>query len=125
MRYKFFALMTLLFVVERVIAIDPATTVENPAEATSVPVQTGEGTRLNTASQRFDSQKGLPAPQGATAMPKPDRVWIDKKRGLVMVDGAISLREGYLEMFACPVGTKEHESVVAVDSRAQGVHAAL
>lgn len=125
MRYKFFALMTLLFVVERVIAIDPATTVENPAEATSVPVQTGEGTQLNTASHRPDSQEGLPAPQGATAMPKPDRVWIDKKRSLVMVDGAISLREGYLEMFACTVGTKEHESVVAVDSRAQVVHAAL
>ncbi|MCG8449664.1 MAG: YdjY domain-containing protein [Pirellulales bacterium] len=67
----------------------------------------------------------LPPPQGAQAMPAPDRVWIDKKKGVVIVDGSISLREGMLEMFACPRGTKEHESVVAVHSRAQVVHAAL
>ena len=30
-----------------------------------------------------------------------------------------------LEMFACPKGTKEYESVVAVDAKAQLVHAAL
>jgi hypothetical protein len=41
------------------------------------------------------------------------------------VDGYVSLREGFLEMFACPAGTKEHESVVAVHARAQVVHAAL
>ena len=67
----------------------------------------------------------LPDPAGATAMPKPDRVWVDKQHGQVMVDGVVSLRDGYLEMFACPVGTKEHESVVAVQTRAQVVHAAL
>ena len=58
-------------------------------------------------------------------MPKPHRVWVDKQQGTVIVDGYISLREGMLEMFACPQGTKEHESVVSVYSRAQVVHAAL
>jgi hypothetical protein len=67
----------------------------------------------------------LPAPEGAKAMPEPDRVWIDAERHEVLVDGYIAMREGYLEMFACPVGTKEHESVVAVDTRAATVHAAL
>ncbi len=67
----------------------------------------------------------LPPPVGASAMPKPNRTWIDAKRGLVLVDGYVSLREGMLEMFACPVGTKEHESVVAVYSWAQVVHTAL
>ncbi len=71
------------------------------------------------------SMTQLPAPEGAKPLPKPDRVWVDAKRGLVMVDGHVSLREGYLEMFACITGTKEHESVVAVDSRAYVVHAAL
>jgi len=58
-------------------------------------------------------------------MPKPHRVWVDQKKGVVIVDGYISLREGMLEMLACPNRTKQHESVVAVYSRAQVVHAAL
>jgi hypothetical protein len=52
-------------------------------------------------------------------------IWIDSQRKLVLVDGVICLREGLLEMFACPRGTKEHESIVAVDCKAQYVHAAL
>lgn len=67
----------------------------------------------------------LPPPPGAKPMPKPNRAWIDAESGVVLVDGYVSLREGMLEMFACPVGTKEHESVVAVYCWAQVVHAAL
>ncbi len=67
----------------------------------------------------------LPPPPGAQAMPTPHRVWIDKEQGRVLVDGYISLRAGMLEMFACPRGTKEHESIVAVQSSAQVVHTAL
>ena len=43
----------------------------------------------------------------------------------VVIDGKVSLRAGALEMFACPRGTKEHESVVAVNSKAINVHAGL
>lgn len=67
----------------------------------------------------------LPAPEGAKPLPEPDRVWVDAQRRRVYVDGYVSLREGYLEMFACTEGTKEHESIVAVRSRAYVVHAAL
>ena len=31
-----------------------------------------------------------------------------------MVGGRVALDDGLLEFFACPAGTKEHESVVAV-----------
>jgi hypothetical protein len=67
----------------------------------------------------------LPDPPGAKKLPKPDEVWVDAKAKQVMVDGYVSLRKGYLEMFACLQGTKEHESVVAVRTRAKTVHAAL
>jgi hypothetical protein len=67
----------------------------------------------------------LPEPEGLTRMPEPDRVWIDPKQHQVHVDGYVALRDGFLEMFACTVGTKEHESVVAVETRAATVHAAL
>jgi hypothetical protein len=82
-------------------------------------------------SAYIDSKTGesrppkIPAPEGAKALPLPDVVWVDTKQKLVYVDGYVSLRRGMLEMLACPVGTKEHESVVAVFSRAQTLHAAL
>jgi hypothetical protein len=47
------------------------------------------------------------------------------KRKLVIVDGEVAMREGPLEMFACPKGTKEHESVVAVHCNGQLIHAGL
>jgi hypothetical protein len=52
-------------------------------------------------------------------------VWIDKVNKRVILGGQIALREGQLEMFACLAKTKEHESVVAVNSKAFLVHAGL
>lgn len=52
-------------------------------------------------------------------------VWLDKERKRLVLSGRIALREGQLEMFACLAGTKEHESVVAVDTQAYVVHAGL
>ena len=45
-------------------------------------------------------------------------VWVDAKRKRVIVGGQICLRQGLLEMFACPRGTKEHESIVSVNTKA-------
>lgn len=67
----------------------------------------------------------LGEPKGLKRMTKDYDIWIDEKRKAVIVDGQIALREGQLEMFACPKGTKEHESVVAVNAKPQFVHAAL
>jgi hypothetical protein len=52
-------------------------------------------------------------------------VWIDPKNKRVVLDGAVCLRAGQLEMFACLKGTKEHEAIVAADTQAYAVHAAL
>jgi hypothetical protein len=67
----------------------------------------------------------LPDPEGVKRLTKVDEVWIDTKGRRVIVDGYVSLREGFLEMLACLAGTKEHESILAVRSKAQTVHAAL
>lgn len=64
-------------------------------------------------------------PKNATRLSKDGRIWVDKQRKIVIVDGFVTLREGQLEMFACPVGTKEHESIVAVYAASQQVHAGL
>lgn len=52
-------------------------------------------------------------------------VWLDLKNKQVVTAGRVSQREALLEMFACPAGTKEHESILAIKSRAMIVHAAL
>lgn len=119
--------------VEDTSAAEPSATVE-PSDAAA------EETTLQEPEPLEDDSEGvgfveepsglpeppkLPPPVGASAMPKPNRTWIDAEKGIVIVDGYVSLREGMLEMFACPVGTKEHESVVAVYSWAQVVHTAL
>lgn len=64
-------------------------------------------------------------PPAGMRISKTGRIWVDRKSRQVIVDGYIALREGMLEMFACPAGTKEHESVVATLARSQEVHAAL
>ncbi len=52
-------------------------------------------------------------------------VWLDEKNKRVILDGEVCLREGFLEMFACLRGTKEHESLVSVPTKAYVVHAGL
>jgi hypothetical protein len=65
------------------------------------------------------------APGGLVKLSKTGEVWLDTKRKAVVADGQICLREGLLEMFACPKGTKEHESIVAVNCQAYEIHAGL
>ncbi|MEZ6086724.1 MAG: YdjY domain-containing protein [Pirellulaceae bacterium] len=65
------------------------------------------------------------APENAKLLAPDARLWVDKANRRVIIDGYVAVREGLLEMFACPAGTKEHESAVAVLARSQYVHAAL
>lgn len=64
-------------------------------------------------------------PQGWTRLSKTGDVWLDAKRKAVIVDGQVCLREGQLELFACPKGTKEHEAVVSLNCVPFDVHAGL
>jgi hypothetical protein len=98
-------------------AAEPATTAAKPAATPTV------GTPPE--DENVIPAPKLPDPEDAKKVPGPDQVWVDAKKRQVLVDGYVSLREGYLEMFACLEGTKEHESVVAVRTRAKTVHAAL
>ena len=76
------------------------------------------------ANKSADSDAGS-MPEGLVKLSKTNDVWLDTKRKAVVVDGQVCLREGRLEMFACSKGTKEHESVVALNCQAQEVHAGL
>jgi len=52
-------------------------------------------------------------------------VWVNPQAKEVIVAGKIAIDKGPIEFFACPRETKEHESIVAVRSTAQIVHAGL
>lgn len=67
----------------------------------------------------------LPPPEGGQKLSPDFDIWLSADRKAVLIDGVVTLREGMLEMFACLKQTKEHESVVALNTRAYLVHAAL
>jgi hypothetical protein len=90
---------------------DPAAPAAQPAVASEPAAKPADGQEDTTS--------------GLVRIGKDYDLWIDQKRKLVVVDGAVCLHEGQLEAFACPRGTKEHESIVAVNCKPQFVHAAL
>ncbi|MBA4020166.1 MAG: hypothetical protein C0483_23640 [Pirellula sp.] len=52
-------------------------------------------------------------------------VWLDPVKKQLVMRGEVVLRRGPLELFACLKRTKEHEAIVAVDTKAYVVHAGL
>ncbi len=82
--------------------------------------ETGKPEEKNAAIRELG-----PVPESLKRLSPAGEVWVDLKRKLVVVDGVVALRDGVLEMFACPKNTKEHEAVVAVNATAQLVHTGL
>jgi hypothetical protein len=97
---------------------EDAATVPAPEEPTADPNQSPD-------EAQAAKDKLSPDIPGLTRLDKNGDLWIDPKRKIVVVDGRIALREGPIEMFACPKRTKEHESIVSVNTKASFVHAAL
>jgi hypothetical protein len=62
---------------------------------------------------------------GLPQLAKEHEVWLDVKGKRVFVGGRIVRAEGQLEMFACLKNSKEHESIVAANTKAVNVNAAL
>lgn len=89
------------------------------AEAPAIEAPAAEAPETETPS----AEEKLP--DHLVRLSKTRDVWLDKKRRAVIIDGEVCLREGQLEMFACPKGTKEHESVVSLNCLPQEVHAGL
>ena len=87
--------------------------------------QTESGTAPASEITTAASEKGEPKANRLVRLSPTEEVWLDRKKKRVIVGGKICLRKGLLEMFACPRGTKEHESIVAVNAKSSLVHTAL
>ncbi len=104
---------------------DPAADAPPPAAASTVTLEQEskpEGTGEDAGAKK---EPPFQIPKSWRRVTKDHEVWIDFSQKRVIVGGHICLREGMLEMFACPKGTTEHESIVSVHSEARYVHAAL
>jgi len=64
-------------------------------------------------------------PEDLTRLHPEYPVWIDRKGGRVVLMGGVCLRQSPLELFACLRGSKEHESVLSIPTKASFVHAGL
>ena len=88
-------------------------------------------TEVLCADDAADSGKAAPATAtidaetGLTALNKQKTVLLDRERKRILLRTQVVLREGLLEMLLCRAHTKEHESVLAVDSEAYIIHAGL
>lgn len=83
---------------------------------------TGEVEAPAQATSTRDESKARPAEAIQAALPG---VTIDRQNRIVDLDATVVLREGWLELVACPAGSKEHESIFAVQARPGHVHLAL
>ena len=69
--------------------------------------------------------KLTPEAEAALAKLKMPGVDLNLEERSVDVEATVCLHEGLLELVACTKGTKEHESIVAIDARPRHVHTAL
>lgn len=81
---------------------------------------------INAQEPKKGPPSTTPKVEGGLVRLSPDHdAWLDLEKKRVILKGHTCLREGQLEMMVTLIGTKEHEAVVAVKTKAFHVHAAL
>ena len=71
------------------------------------------------------TQQTIEIPESWKRLSQEDEIWVDAKAKEVIIAGHVCLTRGGLEMFICPEGTKEHESIIAAHALSSQVHACL
>ena len=98
-----------------------APTLESPAGGDDI-----EGSDAKSDQAKTDpAEPTIEIGENWIRLSKDHEVWIDKKAKHVMFAGHVCLDDGQLEMFICPRGTKEHESVIASSALSSQIHHAL
>jgi len=74
---------------------------------------------------KVKSQTDVTKPNQVIPVNTQKTVFVDLESKKVLVKSQVVLREGLLEMLVCLKQSKEHESILSVDSKAEVIHAAL
>ncbi|MEM9943613.1 MAG: YdjY domain-containing protein [Planctomycetota bacterium] len=77
------------------------------------------------SAETVEEKHTIDIPANWKRLSKTEEIWIDTENREVIVGGFVCLDTGPLEMFVCPLDTKEHESVVSVHALSSQVHACL
>lgn len=77
------------------------------------------------ANEKRPERQTIDIPASWKRLSKQHEIWVDKTAKQVIVAGEVCLTQGPLEMFICPQGTKEHESVISANALSSEVHGAL
>lgn len=85
----------------------------------------GDPSETRLLQQAAKKQPAEKASEDPVPLNKQGTVLLDKQGKRLLLKAQVALTEGLLEMLCCPKGTKEHESILAVDSSAYVVHAGL
>ena len=117
------ACLALLLVAVNVRAQDAP--IGTPADVTPAAAGKTPPAEASAAPPALPPEKALGEGGRLVRLSPTEEIWVDAKQKRVVVGGTVCLREGFLEMFACPKGTKEHESVISVNAKAFQVHTAL
>jgi hypothetical protein len=110
-------------------AADVKSASEPEPEATSEPTEE-DASQAGAADDAAESEPdfGTPLvddPEDLVRLHPKYPTWVDEKRKSVVLVGTVCQRRVPLELFACLKGSKEHESVLVVDTEAYLVHAGL
>jgi hypothetical protein len=115
----------------------------NTVSELDVPAETGADEQLELQKERDrieaeeqakeqalidEEQRRVPLvdfPENLVPLDPKDRIWITRDNKSVVMLGRVALREGLLELFACRVGSKEHESIVSIRIKPYLIHVAL
>jgi hypothetical protein len=86
----------------------------------SPPAKNSTSDSLQTTQQEQSSL----IPQQAPLQIGPD-IRVDRRKSEVIIRAQIASRNGFLEQLVCKAGTREHESLLAVEAAPKMIHAAL
>lgn len=99
-----------------------------PATSTETATPATPDSQEATATPATNAAAAVPLvdhPEALTRLQPDQPVWFDNQERQVVLVGTVCQNHVPLEMFACLRGTKEHESVLSIDTRASVVHAGL
>ncbi|QDT42824.1 hypothetical protein Pan241w_29130 [Gimesia alba] len=104
-----FTLAVVLIAGQRLSAVDPVKPKSDTADKTST----------DSKSETKQDDEGL------VPLNKQKTVLLDLKGKRLLLKTKVCLQEGVLEMLCCKKQTKEHESILSIDSPAKAIHAGL
>ncbi|WP_298866771.1 YdjY domain-containing protein [uncultured Gimesia sp.] len=82
-------------------------------------------TQKSAKKSSNSTTKSKPENEGLVALNKQKTVLLDVEGKRLLLRTQVCLQEGVLEMLCCKKQTKEHESILSIDTSAQAIHAGL